>query len=188
MKRFVCLLLSLIFVASISLVGCVDYAYGEPCAEDKHSYGAYVYQNDATCFEDGTEVARCVNPYCPAKLVRSKAGTQLTHNPQLIAKCDPTCYSDGYTQDFYQCSHCKTYFSEQSATEQSILTSIEHLVIPKSEQYHIFEVGYTVDIPAGNRTEGLKSRHCIHYNKCYGRTDITAIPSRQDDDGWGKPK
>ena len=171
-------------------MGCKDFAYGEPCADDNHTYGEYVYQNNATCFEDGTEMARCVNPYCPAKLIRSKPNTQLTHNPIKTESCAPTCYSHGYSQSFYQCSHCKTYFSSNVTTNENILTDsdIQNITIPKSEDYHVFESNYTIDIPAGKREEGLKSRHCIHYSKCYGRTDITVIPSITDDDSWGKPK
>lgn len=186
MKRFWCILFSLILLFSVTAFGCKDFSYGEPCADNKHTYGEYVYQNDATCFEDGTEIARCTNPYCSAKLTRVKEGSQLTHQLEKHPVCAPTCYSYGYSSSFYECIHCHTYYSKNNAIDENILTSLDHLIIEKAA--HSYQLSFTVDISATAYDPGIKSRHCVNYEHCGSRTEITTIPSWKDDNQWGKPK
>ena len=183
MKRICYVFLSLILIFSATTFGCKDFSYGEPCADNKHAYGAYVYQNDATCFENGTEVARCTNPYCSAKLTRTAQNTKLTHSLEKHSACAPTCYSVGYSSAFYECIHCHTYYSQNNAIDENILQSIDHMIIPKTE--HTYELSYTVDVLATNHEEGLKSRHCVNFDICGARTDIKSIPAKMNDDYWG---
>jgi len=53
---------------------CGD-SYTEPITAMGHSYGEYVYNNDATTSADGTETATC--SICGGKTSRTKAGTKL---------------------------------------------------------------------------------------------------------------
>jgi len=55
---------------------CGD-SYSETIKKTGHSYGAYVYNNDATYSKDGTETAICAN--CGAKTSRTVSGTKLSY-------------------------------------------------------------------------------------------------------------
>ena len=54
---------------------CGDVINGEAISATGHSYGDYVYNNDATTSKDGTETATC--SVCGDKNTRTKAGTQM---------------------------------------------------------------------------------------------------------------
>ena len=55
---------------------CGD-SYSENIKKTGHSYGAYVYNNDATYSKDGTETATCAN--CGGKTSRTVSGTKLSY-------------------------------------------------------------------------------------------------------------
>ena len=54
---------------------CESFAEGAVISASGHSYGEYVYNNDATTSADGTETATC--SVCGGKTSRTKAGTKL---------------------------------------------------------------------------------------------------------------
>ena len=69
-----------------------------------HKFGAYTYNNDATCAKDGTETATC--SVCGFKDTRTKAGTK-TDNHKFGAYTynnDATCQKDG--TETATCSVC----------------------------------------------------------------------------------
>ncbi len=180
MKRFYCLIFSLIMVLTFSLFGCTGYSYGEPCKDGKHDYAGWVYQNDATCYEDGTEVSICKNPYCSAKLVRVKEGTKLTHDIVFIDVLEPTCYSFGCSISYYHCNHCEDNFSDQNAT--TLISDLSPYLIDKVA--HVFEDDWTIDRPSTKNERGERSKHCENYEHCGARTQIESILSKTEDGSW----
>ena len=188
MKRFSCILLSLIVLLSISFAGCKDFNYGKPCAEGKHVYGAWVFQNDATCFDDGTEIAECTNPYCNSYLERVKVGSKLSHNYQLISACAPTCYSVGYSQDHHECTRCHTHFAFDGEV-YVIMTDVQLEAITLAKVDHEYIHEFKTDVPPGYYTPGSQSYHCKNYQFCKAKTNVTEIPPIADaDDGtWFPP-
>lgn len=66
------------------------------CRAGKHQFFNYVYNNDATCRQDGTEVAKCL--YCDAKGVRCAEGSSKTaphsYGSWTVAK-EATCTASG---------------------------------------------------------------------------------------------
>lgn len=59
-----------------------------------HQYGEYVYNNDATCTEDGTETAKCVR--CDAEDTRTAVGTATGHDwGEWVVTIEPTYESEG---------------------------------------------------------------------------------------------
>ena len=115
-------------------VGC-DYA--EADTPHTHSYSEYVYNDDATCTENGTETATCV---CGQTNDRAKEDTALGHDwadatclvPKtcnrcgategglgehsyaIVSLCPATCNADGYIN--YACTVC-------SDTKQDAITA-----------------------------------------------------------------
>ena len=81
----------LISVMLCVLCGAIGFA---ACDEHEHSFENYVYNNDATCFADGTETATCS---CGEKDTRTKQGTALGHEYQdgFCIRCQEQEPSDG---------------------------------------------------------------------------------------------
>lgn len=71
---------------------CGDVAEGASIPVISHSYGEYVYNNDATTEQDGTETATCKN--CGNKDTRTLAGTR-------IEICPYELYSMAYDNQGY---------------------------------------------------------------------------------------
>ena len=183
MKKLLFVLLSCIFAFScVFALGCsCSDEYTEPCKDGEHVYGDWVYQNDATCLKDGTEVRSCENPYCTAKESRIKDGTRvLQHNIVFVAEKQAYCLEEG-VKAHYECSICKTAFSDQAG--QNVIADKSTLSIPKTQ--HEYEDTWTVDKKATGHTDGSESRHCIHFDKCGNKTDDRVIPKWDDDpNGW----
>ena len=70
---------------------CGD-SYTEPITAIGHSYGEYVYNNDATTSADGTETATC--SVCGGKDTRTKAGTKIAVSYDGYDE-----FGNGYTLD-----------------------------------------------------------------------------------------
>ena len=180
MKRFFSIIFSLIIVLSVSLFGCSGYSYGEPCKNDEHDYAGWVYQNDATCYDDGTEVAVCKNPYCSAKLVRIKEGTKLTHNIEFIDVLEPTCYSIGCSISYYHCTHCEDNFSDENANSK--ISNLSPYLIDKVG--HVYEDEWTIDKKPTKTERGEQSKHCVNYEHCKARDQVESIASITEGPGW----
>ena len=63
----------------------------EPIPALNHLFGTYIYNNDATCTQDGTETAKCER--CNETDTRTKAGTKLTeHTPETVPESKAAAY------------------------------------------------------------------------------------------------
>lgn len=186
MKKLFLLLISCIFAFScVFALGCsCSDEYTEPCKDGEHVYGAWVYQNDATCLKDGTEIRSCENPYCMSKESRTVSGTRiLEHNIVFVAEKQAYCLEEG-VKAHYECSICKTAFTDQQG--QNIISDLSTLSIPKTK--HEYEDYFTDDILPDKYTSGERSKHCIHYEKCGSRIEVEEIPSWTDaPEGWTPP-
>ncbi len=69
-----------------------------------HFFTNYVYNNDASCMEDGTETAKC--EYCDETFTRIKENSALGHNypDEFTVDVEPTCETDGLKSKY--CSRC----------------------------------------------------------------------------------
>lgn len=96
---------------------CGDVVNGAIITATGHSYGDYVYNNDATYEKDGTETATC--SICGNKDTRTKAGTKLV-------KEEPECpYELGVWYDmgwyFFKLSPAESGFNKDGDMEKCIL-------------------------------------------------------------------
>lgn len=73
---------------------CGDTIKGAIVSATGHSYGNYVYNNDATTEKDGTETATC--SVCGDKTTRTKAGTKIKYDGYDDYGNGYTIGSDGY--------------------------------------------------------------------------------------------
>lgn len=70
-----------------------------------HTFSGYVYNDDATCTEDGTETGKCTNVQCSTTHTRTCVGSALGHDyaKKIIP---PTCEERGMTMGVCQrCGH-----------------------------------------------------------------------------------
>ncbi len=84
-----------------------------------HSFENYIYNNDATCTEDGTETAKCSR--CEETDIRVKEDTVLGHEMSFHAQT-ATCTEDG-TRAYWSCATCKKNFAEREGDTE--LSSVE---------------------------------------------------------------
>ena len=100
---------------------CQDKAVCDDCGRgygevdpDSHSFTNYVYNNDATCTEDGTETAKCDR--CGAIDTRKKAGTAGHRAVKTEAEA-ATCTEDGNIE-YWTCEICGKYFDDEALTQE----------------------------------------------------------------------
>ncbi len=147
-----------------------------------HNYKKYVYNNDATCTEDGTETAKCAD--CGASNTQPVYGSALGHiggsatcdTPAVCTRCNETygdkdatkhgsttlkndkkanCTEEGYTGDLC-CDICGTVTAKGS-------------VLPKSHPYQ------TNVIPATYTKKGYTEHICPLCNDTYQDAFTKAI-------------
>ncbi len=70
---------------------------------NSHTFVDYVFNNDSTCLEDGTETAACGNANCAASHTRTAVGSALGHDMKGVVT-EPLCQEGGYTT--YTCQRC----------------------------------------------------------------------------------
>lgn len=80
-----------------------------------HSFTNYVYNNNATCTEDGTETAKCDR--CDVTDTRIKETTVLGHNAEKIEVKEPTETEAGNIAYWY-CERCGKYFKDEALTQE----------------------------------------------------------------------
>ena len=97
----------------------------------EHSFGEYVYNNDATCVMDGTETATCS---CGEKDTRTAEGSAKGHTVVVDAAVAPTCTEAGLTEGSH-CSACGEVLAEQEVVEAA---------------GHRYDDGVTVTVPDCN--------------------------------------
>ncbi len=85
---------------------CGHLGPAKPIPALGHSFGAYVYNEDATCTKDGTETAICT--VCGAADTRTKAGTKKAHvyGEWVVKKAADSCAAPGYKER--KCTVCGT--------------------------------------------------------------------------------
>lgn len=82
-----------------------------------HSWGEYVYNNDAKCGVDGTKTASCTIPGCDAKDTITAEGTALEHVfTEEIA-------DEAHLKDAATCTKKATYWKECSREDCAVLAS-----------------------------------------------------------------
>ena len=109
--------------------------------EHTHEFSNYVYNNDATCLNDGTETAKCVG--CEKTDTREKTGTKKPHSfINYVSNGDATCTADG--TETAKCETC-----EKTDTREDTDSKLAH--------------SFTDYIPNGDATEeadGTKTAKC----------------------------
>ncbi|MDE7163958.1 MAG: leucine-rich repeat domain-containing protein [Clostridiales bacterium] len=110
-----------------------------------HSYINYVYNNDATCVDDGTETAKC--EYCNETETRTKAKTATGEHSFVDYKYnnDATCIDDG--TESAKCENCKETDTRKS--DSYLATGVHNYV-----NYVCSACG--VYLPDAPITKGLK--------------------------------
>ena len=76
-----------------------------------HRFTSYVYNQDATCTQNGTKTAKCDR--CNEKETVIALGTALGHTSEVIPKVDATCTKTGLTEGM-RCSVCEIIMKEQA--------------------------------------------------------------------------
>ena len=97
----------------------------------EHSFGEYVYNNDATCVMDGTETATCS---CGEKDTRTAEGSAKGHTVVVDAAVAPTCTEAGLTEGSH-CSACGEVLAKQEVVAAA---------------GHQYDDGVTVTVPDCN--------------------------------------
>ena len=105
-----------------------------------HTFGAYSFNNDATCTADGTETAACTE--CDVKNTRTKAGSATGHNyaNSICTKCgdgcnhswgayvsngDASCEKDGTkTKTCSSCGAKQTILDEGTKTKHNFINGV----------------------------------------------------------------
>ena len=114
-----------------------------------HNLGDYIYNNDATCDEDGTETSTCING-CGKTDVRKKEGSKLGHD-YIEEVVLPTCEAAGYTN--YTCKNDSSH-----TYKDNFVDALGH-----SYNEYIYNNDATCDV------DGTETSTCI--NGC-GKTDV----------------
>ncbi len=105
------------WLALFALVGALCLCFGlAACDRHEHTFTDYVYNDDATCTENGTETAHCDHEGCSKTDTRTKAGTKLGHS-MTYHPGTATCYAAG-TLDYWSCSRCKKDFADEAGSAE----------------------------------------------------------------------
>ena len=144
----------------------------EPIPALNHQFGAYIYDNNATCTQDGTETAKCER--CNETDPRTKAGSKLEHQfSNYTFNNNATCEADG--TETAKCDHgCgKTDTRTKADTQLG----------------HLFET-YVYNNDATYEADGTETAKCERCDatdtrtakgsKLTGNTAETAAEARKD--------
>lgn len=138
---FVCALS--VFLGACNLFGTKEHT---------HEFSNYVYNNDATCLNDGTETAKCVG--CEKTDTREKTGTKKPHSfINYVSNGDATCTADG--TETAKCANC--HFTD-TRTEKD------------SKKQHVFK-SYVSNGDATCTANGTETAKCETCEKTDTRED-----------------
>ncbi len=153
---------------------CGDRYQDYPTEKTGHTFANYVYNNDATCKENGTETATCVVPGCQEEYTRIKMGTALGCDNQNLSRVEPSCVEQGLTKGKTACSRC----GEGAVAQQVISATGMHNYIN-----YVCSVCYDIVVPS----QGLgiqyslesDSYQVINLGECLDK--IVVIPPNYND-------
>ena len=113
----------------------------EPIPALNHLFGAYTFNNDATCTQDGTETAKCER--CNEPDTRTKAGTKLGHLFETyVYNNDATTKADG--TETAHCAHPGCNETDTRTVKGTKLTEHTAETVPESKA-----AAYWVSDPEG---------------------------------------
>ena len=147
----------------------------------------FIEQIDSTCVKHGylahyeCELCHTFFTDKTATNVVDKDGFVLPlgeHQTEFVAETKSSCVSHGLLSHYY-CDVCGGYFTDQSAINKVVL---EQLQKPFSD--HVFNPYYTIDVNPDKYGIGEISWHCVNYDICGVRKDITAVTREDLKDGW----
>ena len=102
----------------------------EPIPALNHLFGAYTFNNDATCTQDGTETAKCER--CNEPDTRTKAGTKLGHLFETyVYNNDATTKADG--TETAHCAHPGCNETDTRTVKGTKLTEHTAETVPESK-------------------------------------------------------
>ena len=102
----------------------------EPIPALNHLFGAYSFNNDATCTQDGTETAKCER--CNEPDTRTKAGTKLGHLFETyVYNNDATTKADG--TETAHCAHPGCNETDTRTVKGTKLTEHTAETVPESK-------------------------------------------------------
>ena len=102
----------------------------EPIPALNHLFGAYSFNNDATCTQDGTETAKCER--CNETDTRTKAGTKLGHLFETyVYNNDATTKADG--TETAHCAHPGCTVTDTRTAKGTKLTEHTAEMVPESK-------------------------------------------------------
>ena len=102
----------------------------EPIPALNHQFGAYIYDNNATCTQDGTETAKCER--CNKTDTRTKAGTKLNHLFETyVYNNDATTKADG--TETAHCAHPGCTVTDTRTAKGTKLTEHTAETVPESK-------------------------------------------------------
>ena len=102
----------------------------EPIPALNHLFGAYTFNNDATCTQDGTETAKCER--CNEPDTRTKAGTKLGHLFETyVYNNDATTKADG--TETAHCAHPGCNETDTRTAKGTKLTEHTAETVPESK-------------------------------------------------------
>ena len=152
LKVLTCLLLSLIFILSLSLIGCGK----DPCKKG-HTFGSWTVTKLATCEQNGEKVRYCVIEGCGH--FQKETIQKLNHIYTLVEERESTCYQEGCVSH-YACSRCELVFDLEYQTKNK-----EDIFAEKTT--HNTNGGEFVIVkPSGQNEEGLAHLRCLEFEHC----------------------
>ena len=102
----------------------------EPIPALNHLFGAYTFNNDATCTQDGTETAKCER--CNETDTRTRAGTKLGHLFETyVYNNDATTKADG--TETAHCAHPGCTVTDTRTVKGTKLTEHTAETVPESK-------------------------------------------------------
>ena len=141
-------------VPSCSIPGTCKYCNHGYIEKLFHVHNGYIYNNDATCTQDGTETAYCIRygqNGCDSSHTRTALNTALKHDFQnYIDNNDATC-----TQDGTETAKCVRY--GQGGCNEEHTRTVEGTKLAHSFQNYVYD-GNAACLQDG--TETAKCRDC----------------------------